>query len=77
MSKVYLVKGFSGEYSDVSQWIAAAFLDEDKAKDYLVRVQEIADRIKSEDSDEENELDSGMSDRGNGVDYSLHDVELR
>ena len=33
--KVYIVSGFTGEYSDYTEWIAKAYIDEIKAKDYL------------------------------------------
>lgn len=40
MSKIYLVQGNCGEYSDYREWVICAYRDEAMAKDHAVRAKQ-------------------------------------
>jgi hypothetical protein len=39
MTKLYVVMGENGEYSDREEWLVAAYLDEAKAKAHVMRAE--------------------------------------
>lgn len=41
MERVYLLRGFSGEYSDRSDWVVACYLDRAEAESHLERLLEL------------------------------------
>jgi hypothetical protein len=74
--KIYILKGFTGRYSDTAEWIVAAFLSRENAEAYMEKVQFIADN-KLCACGEENELDHQMVDFGTGISYSIKETELK
>lgn len=41
MERVYLIRGFSGEYGDRCDWVVAAYLERDEAKRHLECLNEL------------------------------------
>lgn len=85
--KIYVVTGSTGEYSDRVTWLVKAFTDEDSAKEFVIKAQEIADVIfkRSVEDDEEgwdirdnaqSELDPGLRMYYTGTTYYFESVEL-
>jgi len=83
MSKIFVVIGTTGEYSDRSEWLVLAFRDEEKAKEHVINATRRANEIQvtrpSQYSvaKELNEFDPNMSMDYTGTSYSYSEVELK
>lgn len=81
---VYVVRGSTGEYSDRSEWLVRAFINEDAAKDYAERCGQHArafaerERIAGTyiDSDGQNPLDSNFHCDYTGTYYTVEACPL-
>ena len=83
MKTVYVVMGYTGEYSDNREWPVCAFFDEEKAKERVVLAGERAREIFSKYKDilwdseiEPNEYDPHMDMDYTGTSYFYHTVEV-
>jgi hypothetical protein len=46
MTQIYIVRGTTGEYSDRSEWLVAAYTDEVTAQEHVILAQKRANEIK-------------------------------
>lgn len=84
-SKVYVVMGTTGEYSDRTEWPVCAYLEESLAQEHITkataRAKEIevlrGDRYLRAPDGVVNEYDPDMSMDYTGTDYYCIEVELR
>jgi hypothetical protein len=89
MTKIYVVMGSTGEYSDGREWMVAAYTDEEKAKTHVelanARVRELGisfddDSVLWQDRDKFAEAMKPLDDQCQvdytGTGYHLVDVDL-
>ena len=81
MSKVFIVMGTTGEYSDRSDWPVVAYTDGLKAQQHVEDATKAAKAIEVTrenrfDTEEVNEYDANMRMDYTGTDYFLYEVEL-
>jgi hypothetical protein len=83
MSKIFLVRGSTGEYSDRLEWIVAAYRDESRAKAHAEAARQWAEKAVEECGDEpwkisqkQNPHDPHMSVDYTGVIYGVQPVDF-
>lgn len=82
-TKIWVVHGTTGEYSDRWEWVVCAFADEQKAKDFAEAATRRAKEIAvSRDSQYRvplgtSEYDPRMQMDYTGTDYFISETELR
>lgn len=86
MSKVYVVMGTSGEYSDRNEWPVIAYFDKEKAEQHIKNATQEANKIfqnkpiiKNKYCPQKgvNKYDLEMTwDYGDGCSYFMYEVEL-
>ena len=84
MTKVYVVVGSTGEYSDRTEWIVCAYADEALARAHVKAAEREAKRIEATNSrynhepdDQAKAWDAGMVVDYTGTLYWVSEVELR
>jgi roadblock/LC7 domain-containing protein len=84
MSKIYVVMGSTGEYSDREEWIVCAYADEEMAKHHAEtataearRIQNTTKRYCHVPDDQAKAWDPHMSIDYTGADYTVCEVEIR
>ena len=81
--KVYIVCGTTGEYSDRSEWIVAAYAREADAKEHVLRAKEYADAWLKSYQDKyigvavKSPLDSRFRCDYIGTDYWYEELEVK
>lgn len=90
MGQVYVIHGYTGEYSDRGEWIVAAYLDRAEAEKHLKALEDFCIRnhvlgMRSRDSRDRDlirdELRANLDPLADidytGVDYDLSEIEIR
>lgn len=88
MTKIYLVKGFTGEYEDSFDWVAKAFKTRAEAKEYhdsllkIIRLHNVNSND-GQDYEVREELEADLSELDpkcridyNGVYYEIEEIQL-
>lgn len=82
-TKIYIVFGQSGEYSDAEEWMVKAFREKNQAKTLAENAQKEADRLLNRTDDDEieylkslNKYDKNCRTLYYGVNYVVREIEL-
>jgi hypothetical protein len=83
MRDIFIVQGSTGEYSDLIEWLVAAFASEEKAKELAANAKAEADRLFEETKDDnpkrygaKNKFDDQMIMDWNNVIYGVIKIKL-
>lgn len=82
--KAYVIEGRTGEYSDHREWIVKGFLDEEKAKNFVIKATQEAQRLfsnredkyKQKSNEEIHSMDPYYQSDYTGTVYTYYSVEI-
>lgn len=83
--KIYIVMGFTGEYSDAAEWRVVAYTTKEQAEIHIQRINAIIKEYTKRDYNTQNILQNRIIEEGldsncrvdyTGVSYNIEEIEL-